>query len=217
MDVVEKMAESSSVTKEKILESAKKEFLENGFVNATLRTIAANAGLTTGAMYRHFKDKDALFCALVDDAIEATKKAVMKADVVSHSQLPHPVSKEHYEEEQKTTHELLDYIYAHFDAFILLLTKAAGSTHENFLEEICDVYTKNREEIYAWMYEHKMIPKKIDSMTVHVIASTIINAFAEIIFHRMRREDAVQFVENITEFTRFGTLYMVGVSCDGIE
>ena len=50
MDVVEKMAESSSVTKEKILESAKKEFLENGFVNASLRTIAANAGLTTGAM-----------------------------------------------------------------------------------------------------------------------------------------------------------------------
>lgn len=35
--------------------------------DTSLRTIAANAGLTTGAMYRHFKDKDALFCALVDD------------------------------------------------------------------------------------------------------------------------------------------------------
>ena len=51
------MAESSAETKAKILSSAKTEFLEKGFMNASLRTIAANAGLTTGAMYRHFKDK----------------------------------------------------------------------------------------------------------------------------------------------------------------
>ena len=59
------MSESAAETKAKIIESAKKEFLEKGFMNASLRTIAANAGVTTGAMYRHFKDKDALFCALV--------------------------------------------------------------------------------------------------------------------------------------------------------
>ena len=68
------MSESAAETKAKILESAKKEFLEKGFVNASLRTIAANAGLTTGAMYRHFKDKDALFCALVDQAIDFTPR-----------------------------------------------------------------------------------------------------------------------------------------------
>ena len=73
------MAESSIETKTKLLESAKKEFLEKGFMNASLRTIAANAGVTTGAMYRHFKDKNAFFCALVDDAIEVTKKTVMLA------------------------------------------------------------------------------------------------------------------------------------------
>ena len=62
------MADASEETKSKILTSAKTEFLEKGFTNASLRTIAANAGLTTGAMYRHFKDKDALFCVLVSDA-----------------------------------------------------------------------------------------------------------------------------------------------------
>lgn len=211
------MAESSSVTKSKILESAKKEFLEKGFVNASLRTIAANAGLTTGAMYRHFKDKDALFCALVDEAIDVTTKTVMMADVMSHSQLSDPVSKEHYQEEQKATLDLFDYIYAHFDAFTLLLTKASGSTHENFLEEICDLYTTNCEKTFAWMYEQKVFPKKIDTMTVHLIASTVINAFAEIVLHKMKREDAMPFVENIMEFFRYGTLHMVGVKCDGIE
>ena len=55
------MGESAIETKKKILDSAMAEFLEKGFMNASLRTIASNAGLTTGAMYRHFKDKDALF------------------------------------------------------------------------------------------------------------------------------------------------------------
>ena len=70
------MAEASLDTKQKLLESAKKEFLEKGFMGASLRTIAANAGVTTGAMYLHFKDKDAFFCALVDEAIDAATKIV---------------------------------------------------------------------------------------------------------------------------------------------
>ena len=208
------MSESASETKKKILESAKKEFLEKGFMNASLRTIAANAELTTGAMYRHFKDKNALFCALVDEAIEVTTKTVMLADVMNHSKLGHPVSEEHFEEERKAEKELLDYIYSHFDAFELLLTKAAGSTHENFLEEICDLYTKNCAKTFIWMYEQKIVPKKIEGMTVHVIASTLINSFAEIVLHKMSRKKAVTFIENITEFFRFGCLHMRGVTCE---
>ena len=205
------MAESATDTKKKIIESAKKEFLENGFTNASLRTIAANAGVTTGAMYRHFKDKDALFCALVDEAIEVTTKTVMMADVMTHSQFAAPASQEHHEEEQKAVKNLLDYIYTNFDAFVLLLTKAAGSTHENFLEEICNLYTKNCEGTFHWMYEQKIAPKKVDSMTVHFIASSLINAFAEIVFHKMPREEALQYIENITEFFHFGTLHMMGI------
>ena len=97
------MSESAAETKAKILESAKNEFLDKGFVNASLRTIASNAGLTTGAMYRHFKDKDALFCALVDDAIDMATKTVMLADVSHHLDFDSLGSKEHFEEENKQT------------------------------------------------------------------------------------------------------------------
>ena len=208
------MGESAAETKAKIIESAKKEFLEKGFIGANLRTIAADAGVTTGAMYRHFKDKDALFCALVDEAIEVITKTVMMADVITHSQFAPPASQEHHKEEQKAVKDLLDYIYAHFDAFVLLLTKAAGSTHENILNEICDLYTKNCESTFIWMYEQKIAPKQIDSMTVHFIASTLINAFAEIVFHKMNRKEALQYIENMTEFFHFGTLHMMGIACE---
>ena len=48
-------------TVRKLSDSAKKEFMEKGFMKASLRNICKNAGVTTGALYFFFKDKDALF------------------------------------------------------------------------------------------------------------------------------------------------------------
>ncbi len=208
------MSDAATETKKKILDSAMAEFLDKGFMNASLRTIAANAGVTTGAMYRHFKDKDALFCALVDDAINMATKTVMLADVSHHLDFDSLGSKEHFEEENKQTNDLLNYIYDNFDAFTLLLTKASGSTHENFQEEICDLYTKNCEQLFNWMYKNQVSTKKIDKMTTHFIASTIINAFMEIITHKMSKKAAFQYMENILEFTRYGMIHMMGFPCE---
>ena len=211
------MSESAAETKAKILESAKNEFLEKGFVNASLRTIASNAGLTTGAMYRHFKDKDALFCALVDQAIDFTTQTVMLADSSHHLDLDNLVSQEHFDQEKKSTNDLVNYIFENKDVFALLLTKSAGSTHEHFQEEICDLYTKNCEQTFTWMYKNNVSTKKIDRMTIHFIASTVINAFTEIITHNMSKRSAFHYIENIEEFTRYGMIHMMGIPCEHHE
>ena len=211
------MSDSAAETKSKILESAKKEFLEKGFINASLRTIASNAGLTTGAMYRHFKDKDALFCALVDEAIDFTTNTVMLADVMHHQDKDNVVSEKHFEEEVKQTNALLTYIFNNYDAFTLLLTKSAGSTHEHFQEEICELYTTNCAQTFNWMFQNKIATKKIDKMTVHFIASTVINAFVEIITHKMTKKAAFQYIQNIEEFTRSGMIYMMGIQLPNPE
>ena len=205
------MADSSAETKKKLLESAKKEFLEKGFNGASLRTIAANAGVTTGAMYRHFKDKNAFFCALVDDVIDFTKKMVMLADTDNHQLFDQMAIQKHMAYETETAKQMIDYMYDNFDAFTLLLTKSAGSEHENFQNEICDLYTKNFEVLYKWMYKNKIATKKISPMTVHVIASTVINAYCEIILHKMEKKDALSYMYNIIEFSNFGCMHMMGI------
>lgn len=48
-----------------ILEASKKEFLEKGFQKASVRSIAAAVNVTTGAVYRYYENKEALFDALV--------------------------------------------------------------------------------------------------------------------------------------------------------
>ena len=205
------MADSSTETKTKLLESAKKEFLEKGFNGASLRTIAANAGVTTGAMYRHFKDKNAFFCALVDDAIEVTKKAVMFADAKTHAGFDGPMGKDHIDFEKKTTDDFLNYMFDNMDVFTLLCTKATGSSHEHFQEEICKLYTKNCEETFIWMYNQKIISKKISKMTLHFVASTVINAFFEIILHKMTKEEATSYITDIMDFTRAGSYILLGI------
>lgn len=208
------MAESSIETKNKLLESAKKEFLEKGFTGASLRTIAANAGVTTGAMYRHFKDKDSFFCALVDDAIRATKQVIMLADPKNHENVAMEQMQEHIDFEKKSTEDFLNYVYENFDSFTLLFRKSAGSTHEHFQEEICDLYTKNCEKTFAWMYEQKIATKQVSPMTIHFMASTIINAFCDIILHNMPQKEAKEYLSDIMEFTSFGGYKLLGIKVE---
>lgn len=56
----------AEATRESILEAAIEAFLERGVANTTLEQVARRAGVTRGAVYWHFQDKNDLFCALID-------------------------------------------------------------------------------------------------------------------------------------------------------
>ena len=207
------MSELSQETKSKILQSAKKEFLEKGFMNASLRTIASNAGLTTGAMYRHFENKDALFCALVDDAVEVTLKLVEHGGVEYHKDLTDPAGKEHELEEHRLSGDFLEYMQKNSDAFTLLLTKASGSKHEHFMDEVADKYTENVFGTINYMKQKYSITKQIDDMSIHVLATATVNAYAEVVLHKMENQEAEVFLNNIQEFFHFGFMHLLGLPC----
>jgi AcrR family transcriptional regulator len=52
-------------TRERILAAGRAAFAERGFAGASMREIAARAGVTVGNVYRYFPGKDALFGAVV--------------------------------------------------------------------------------------------------------------------------------------------------------
>jgi len=60
--------EPTNKSKQHILESAMGVFAIKGFEDASMREIAAAAGLTTGAIYHHYKNKDDLFFDAVKEA-----------------------------------------------------------------------------------------------------------------------------------------------------
>ena len=57
----------TAATKEKLLEAAGRIFARDGFEAARLEDIASAAGYTRGAFYAHFKTKEDLFFALLEE------------------------------------------------------------------------------------------------------------------------------------------------------
>lgn len=67
-------ANQQNQKKQRILDAAISVFIENGFEETSLREIASAAGLTTGAIYHHFKNKDELFYHAVKEATYFAQK-----------------------------------------------------------------------------------------------------------------------------------------------
>ena len=53
----------------RVVEAAKREFLEYGFADASMRRIAKAAGLTASALYKHFSGKEEMFASLVEPVV----------------------------------------------------------------------------------------------------------------------------------------------------
>jgi len=63
----------SRATRERLLAAGEKVFAQKGYDGAKLSDIAEDAGVSVGAVYFRFKDKDALFQAIVEAFTEETR------------------------------------------------------------------------------------------------------------------------------------------------
>ena len=64
------------MTKERVITAAKAVLESAGFEGLTIRKVAQRAGLSPMALYRHFKNKDELLNALMQDGISAWEAIV---------------------------------------------------------------------------------------------------------------------------------------------
>ena len=74
----------SEQTKQQIIEAATQLFARKGFYGTSISDLAQAVGLTKGALYYHFADKDALFLAVVESVKNTWGEVV--AEVVVSSQ-----------------------------------------------------------------------------------------------------------------------------------
>lgn len=71
----------------RLIESARKEFIEKGFIKAELKTICENANITTGAVYKRYKGKEELFRAVVEKAVATLDSFVSERTDVDFSSM----------------------------------------------------------------------------------------------------------------------------------
>ena len=116
------MEERSTATLEKIQRAALAEFLDKGFLGASLRQIVKNAGVTTGAFYGYFSSKEALFASIVEPHAAALMGRFMEAQT-TFAALPEDEQPAHMGvESSDCIHWMVDYICSHPEPVKLLLT-----------------------------------------------------------------------------------------------
>lgn len=74
--------------KYRILEKARNHFLKHGYRGASLRNIARDAGVTTGALYHHFRGKDELFVDVCLHGFELMNRKFESAEKMTEGRPP---------------------------------------------------------------------------------------------------------------------------------
>lgn len=115
------------ITEENLIRCGREEFLEKGYAGANLRDICKRAGVTTGAFYFSFENKEALLGAILDPLIAEYQK--MMYEITKREQ-------EHPETAEQNEREIMEYICAHRQEYELLLEKCSGSKYEAFRDEV---------------------------------------------------------------------------------
>ena len=142
----------SEDTKQLILDTAKKEFMEKGYNDASVRSIAKQAGLTTGAVFRYFADKESLFAALVSPVADHMLDLYRKGGERGFDSLTNGHPENMWNISDEVISVLVEYIFANKDAFYLLISQSAGSAYESFVDQLIE-----EEEKQTYAFQQKMI------------------------------------------------------------
>ena len=203
--------ESSSATLEKIQQAALTEFLDKGFLSASLRQIVKNAGVTTGAFYGYFSCKEALFASIVEPHAAALMGRFMEAQHVFCQGDPRAEQPEHMGEDSESRPDwMVDYICQNREPVKLLLCRAEGTGYESFVHNMVEVeveYTLTDMEVLRRL--GRRVPTLSRSLC-HIIASGMFNGLFEVVIHDMPYEQALRDVKQLRAFYTAGWLELVG-------
>ena len=204
------MEARSRPTLENIQQAAMAEFLDKGFLGASLRQIVKNAGVTTGAFYGYFSSKEALFASIVEPHAAALMGKFMEAQS-DFAELPEEEQPERMGEASgQCVRWMVEYICQHRQPVKLLLCRAEGTSYEHFVHNMVEVEVESTLQ-YMEVLRHlgRDIPE-LNRSLCHIIASGIFNGLFEIVIHDMPLEQALRDVEQFRSFYTGGWLKLMG-------
>ena len=196
-------------TKELIIKAAREEFMEKGFKDASMRTIAGKVGITATALYRHYASKEDIFDAVVRPAVNVWDEFCISEEArQTGTAWENGVEAMWKDEEQAGL--IVDIIYKDFDAQKLLFFKSKGTKYENFQHEIV---TKVQTATLNFMYElekNGVHINHVDEKEMHLILSAQYSAMLEMVDHDFPYEEALHYADTLATFFKEGWRKFLG-------
>lgn len=175
-----------------IIESAKEEFLNKGFNNASMRNIAKKAKMTVGNLYRYFKSKDEISAYIVSDTYNSIDLLIKNLTSNNVSIISNDINLKYSTDElrqilNELADNLVDIYKDHKIEFnILMYNSKINERITNWFTDAINVLINNYFDIEGYEKEKYILSK----------------SYAESIFMGMR----VIFKENDLDISRLKTI-----------
>lgn len=190
-----------------LIEAAKKEFKEKGYNKASLRSICAKAGVTTGALYFFFENKAELFSAIVDEPVKGLKKMLIEHFKEDREYMEHLDSFENMEMDHSDLSDMLvEYLYKYYDSFILLLTASENTVYVNCIDEIVKLTETAMPVMLSGLKGYTY-----DEYMSHWMSHITVDAFVNVIKHETDVEQAKTKLRKIMNYLIEGWVQLVFV------
>ena len=183
------MAKADRTIDPRILESAKGEFLQKGFLNASLQEICEKAGVTTGALYKRFKGKEELFCALVESTVRDLED-VVRQKAAQPAALTDEQLKKAWDMDGEYMQRWFDYLYDRYDAMRLLLACAEGTKYSDFEHTWVENMSRTTYGYYEEAHRRGLTKTDVSDKEMHVLLSAFWTAICEPLVHGFSKKEA---------------------------
>lgn len=184
----------------KILKSARKEFLANGYEKTTMNAIAVGAGVAAGNIYDYFKSKEEIFNAVVYPIIDRIEKLL---DILEKRIMLRKERISSFDWSQVIVRRIVSYAAANRDDLCLLLFKSQTVAEEfrrRFVNRFTDITTKYFDFIKTKYPNIRPISRLLAKNLIIFYVNVFENILAEGVEHTKMRE----YAEEITTFVWHG-------------
>ena len=180
-------------TRAKILRAAKQEFFVNGFADTNVRTIAEKAGVTTGALYNLFNNKDGIFEALVSGVFDEFLDIVVHHDGFDAENFGMKTSdlSTIIELSQHRFLKMVDFFYDNWDAMKLIVCCSKGSSYEHIFDKAIDITDR---ETLQWLEQDSVKMSRRIQFFIHVMVTSHFENLKEIFYHNLKKSEAIEYI-----------------------
>ncbi len=181
--------------RQSLLITAKAEFLENGFEKASIRSIAAKVNTSKSNLYNYFKNKDDLFCQILEPTMDTIKKALAKQKNIQQD-----IKTYTPEGQKQIISVIMSFVYQNKDDFLLLLHRSDGSSLGGFRNMIKNEYTSI---MLSWLKQINP-QNNISTFFVESVADFYINTIAQLILSDKTPEEVQMHFKEFLPFVYGG-------------
>lgn len=202
-------------THEALLRCAREAFLADGYERASLRGVCAAAGVTLGAFYRHFPDKQALFAALVKPGTDAFMEVYRRACAASSQAIEEGDLAATREVNLAADRAIVEVVYDHRAAFELLVRCSGGTPFATFFDDLAEQEVAVTLRQYEVLERDGVAVRRMDPDQVRTLVRAHVGCMLDPVARGRSREEALASAESVAAFFWAGWRALMEAPGDG--